>query len=112
MTELLLNKGPLNDSQRIEKLKKLIQQEKLITTGDMILDSIVIDGVGNKPLFSFVQEVGDVVSLCSPFGLIICEAKEFHKWCQEYAKDYFLKNIDRIIRNKEMTLTGSPVIET
>jgi hypothetical protein len=107
LTDFIKNTGPLTDDElRIEKLKKLIRQEKLITTGDMILD-----GVGGKPLFSFIQEAGDVVNLCSPFGLVVCEAKEFYIWCKDYAKTEFIKNIDRIIRNREMTLTGSPLIE-
>lgn len=98
MTELIINKAPMVDAQRLDKLKTLLQKEKLVTTGDHIYD------LQGRELFVLKDRPdGTGSDLYSPASLPLCEATEFHAFCKEFATKQFLKNVDTILRNLEFS---------
>lgn len=102
----------LDKQKYIDGLKLLIEDGQLIPTGDYIVQYMKTHKDAQPhpmPVLAFVRKTepvpGDAtnedigtVSLATPSGLPLFEAKEFYEYCKEKAKSDFFKDLDKMFK--------------
>ncbi len=102
------------DKQKyIDGLKLLIEEGQLHSTGDYIVQYMKTYKDAQPqpvPVLTFVRKTEEVpgepieseaigtVSLATPSGLPLFEAKEFYEYCKEKAKSEFFKDLDKMFK--------------
>lgn len=79
----------------LEDIKKLLEQNQLVSTGDAIMTT---DG---ETVLLFVTDIKDEkhkIFISTPTGVPLAPAGDFYDFCQEKAKDFFMKYLKDTLR--------------
>lgn len=82
----------MNNKERREKIQELIESGQLITNGGAIASAN-----GRHPLGIFIDKKDDGIWLSTTDGLPLFKADKLYKFCQEKAKEEWLKEIDLVL---------------